>query len=180
MSNNFEDPEIIFSRRFKRVFQEIEYLERKIYKKEGWIFKNHVHSKEELLNSEHHRKIYSVTEKIGDDAENWYGRGNLSETGKALYYEYREETDDKLHEVNLKIEDREPTWWESMKGSLEGFVVWIMENMPDLKRFLLTAGNTLAKLPGPIGKIGSSLLTSLNHILKKLPGNERKILKHDQ
>jgi len=74
---SFDDPEVIFRRRFKRVFREIEFLERKINKKEGWIFTNHLHSKEELLNSEHHKMIYSITEKIGDDAENWYGRGKL-------------------------------------------------------------------------------------------------------
>jgi|APSaa5957512622_1039677.scaffolds.fasta_scaffold184732_1 hypothetical protein len=177
---SFDDPEVIFRRRFKRVFREIEFLERKINKKEGWIFTNHLHSKEELLNSEHHKMIYSITEKIGDDAENWYGRGKLPESGKELYYEYREETDDKLHEVNLSIEDREPTWWESAKGSLEEFVEWVMENMPDLKRLLLTAGETLAKLPGPIGKIGSMIMVGLNNIIKKLPSNKNKRLEYDQ
>ena len=176
--SEFDSPNDIFRRRFKRVFQEIEYLELKIYKKEGWIFTNHIYSKEDLFNSKHHKMIFSITEKIGDDAGNWYGRGKLSEEGKSIYHNYREKTEDKLHSVNLKIEDRDPTWWESVKGSLEGFVVWVMDNLPELRQLLLEFGETLAKLPGPIGKMGSYVLVQCHNIAKKLTSNNKNRIEY--
>jgi hypothetical protein len=165
---SIEDPMRIFHRRFKRVFNEIEYIRVKINKKEGWLFTNHIYTQEELFDSPHHKKIYSVTEKIGDDAENWYKHGKFSDEGKALYYDYRDEVDDELHEINLEIENREPTWWESFKGIAEGFIFSVMDNMPMLKRFLLTASNTLARLPGPVGFIASKIVIGLDSVTKKL------------
>ncbi len=127
----------IVERRFKRVFCEIDQLESKIYKQKGWFFKEHVHTINELLDSEHHRKIFSWTEKIGDDFDRWYKKGKFSEKAKNRYYQKREDIEDELQKVNHKIENREPTWWEDFKGAFNDFIVKVVENMPDLFRNLL-------------------------------------------
>ncbi|TBW12666.1 hypothetical protein E0E50_03205 [Azotobacter chroococcum subsp. isscasi] len=164
-----DDPQRILGRRFKRVFNEIDYIRIKIHQKEGIIFVNHIHSKNELLNSEHHAKIYSITEKIGDDAENWYARGNLSKEGRELYEDHRDDVDQELHKINLEIETRQPTWWESFKGGMEGFIKSVMDNMPELRRILLEAGRAISMIPGPAGIIGSKLIAGINTTIKKIP-----------
>jgi hypothetical protein len=64
MGKNDDETEIV-NRRFKRVFREIEYLGDKIYKQKGLLFKAHVHTIDELLNSQHHRNIFFM------DRKNW-------------------------------------------------------------------------------------------------------------
>jgi hypothetical protein len=151
-----DDNERILERKFNRAFREIDYIKTKIYKKQGFLFfKNHVYSVEELLNSEHHGKIYSVTEKIGDDAANWYRRGQLGPTGKELYEDKRNEIEIQLHQVNLEIMNRQPTWWEEVKGVFTRFVEMVIDNMPDLiAGVLLSAAQRIVFfLPGKFGKI---------------------------
>lgn len=145
---------ILFERKFRKVHYEIDYLQGKIYRKTGFLFfKSHVYSIDELLQSEHHSKIYAITEKIGDDAENWYRAGELSEAGREAYYQEREQVDHKLHQVNLEIQNREPTWWESVREPFTRFVRIVMNNMPDLVRTMLDRVANTLKLPSPIRKI---------------------------
>ena len=156
----FENKNDIFRAKFKSAFKEIDYLDSDINKQKGWIFKNHIHSIEELLESRHHKKIYAITRKIGDDANYWELNGKLSEESRYNYTRYREDIDDKLHDINLKIRNREPTWWEEVKGTLSEFVVKIMNNLPTLKGWLLEAGKLLSRLPGPLG--GAARLITLS------------------
>ena len=145
---------ILFERKFRKVHYEIDYLKGKIDRKTGFLFfKTHVYSIDELLQSEHHAKIYSLTEKIGDDAENWYRSGELSEAGREAYYQERSEIDHKLHQVNLEIQNREPTWWESVREPFTKFIRIVMNNMPDLVRTMLDRVANSLKLPSPIRKI---------------------------
>jgi len=133
--------------KFRPVFREIKALERKIYKKEGLIFTRHIYSVDELLNSEHHRRIYSYTEKIGDDIQHWYDQGKLSEDEEEYYYLKRNEVEDELEDINTQIEEREPTWWENLQGVIIEFVTVIMNNMPEsLKRTLLGGVKEIIKL----------------------------------
>jgi hypothetical protein len=151
-----DDHERILERKFNRAFREIDYIKTKIYKKQGFLFfKNHVHSVEELLNSEHHGKIYSITEKIGDDAANWYRRGQLGSGGKELYEDKRNEIEAELHQVNLEIMSRQPTWWEEVQGVFSRFVEMVIDNMPDLiaGALLSAAQRIVFFLPGKFGKI---------------------------
>jgi hypothetical protein len=159
----------ILARKFRKAFREIDYIKAKIHKKQGFLFfKNHVYSVEELLNSEHHGKIYSITEKIGDDAANWYKRGQLGSAGKELYEEKRDEIEVELHQVNLEIMNRQPTWWEEVKGVFTRFVEMVMDNMPDLIAGVLLSflQRGLHLLPGRFGKI------------LRLGSKKRKILPH--
>ncbi len=89
-----------------------------------------------MLQSEHHERINSITEKIGDDVKHWErAKGKLSSFVQIAYY-YRYKVESTLHDVNKAIENREPTWWEQCKDALGGFVVKIMNNLPELERFL--------------------------------------------
>ena len=127
-----------FQRFFRPAYREIEILDRKINRKDGLlIFKWHKYTTKELLDSEHHAKINSVTEKIGDNLTNWYKRSELPEVAKPIYERHKYNLDERLHDTNLKIYDRKPTWLERAKGILERFVEIVRENMPLLVRNLL-------------------------------------------
>ncbi len=164
-----------FKRKFKKVFNEIDHIAVKIDQREGWLFTNHVYSKEELLNSPHHRKIYSITEKIGDDARNWDIKGRLPREAKEVYEEYRSDVEDGLHEISLKIESRKPTWWEDLKGVLEDYACHIMDNMPLLSGWLLTAGKSLSRLPGRYGVVGGFIVSATDKLLRSSKRSIRKI-----
>lgn len=149
-----DDDAQVFERRFKRVFNEVEYIRNKIHRKDGFLFfKSHTYTVDSLMNSEHHHKIDAITEKVGDDANNWYKSGKLSNVGRDHYYRKREEVGDELHSVNLEIQARKPTWWEQVKGAFTGFVEAIAKNMPELVRNMLDNVANRLKLPSPIRKI---------------------------
>jgi len=138
------------ARKFTKVYREIEALENKIYQKKGFLFfKSHRYSIEDLLNSTHHQRIHSITSKIGDDIKNWYNSGKLTPDEEETYFDEREKVDLKLHEINLEIESREPTWWESVKEPYEKFLQIIMNNLPaELKISLLSfMGSLFKKIP---------------------------------
>ncbi len=131
---------------------EIDYLKDKIHEKSGWIFKEHTYTRDELLKSKHASKIYSMTGKIGDDAQNWYKRGELTEEGKAAYENEKEIVEDRFHQVKRDISRREPTFWESVKEGFDQFIEIVMNSMPELTRTLLD--NVLNKyLPSPVKKL---------------------------
>lgn len=155
----FENDGQILKRRFKRVFQEIDLFREKIYKKDGLIFITHKHTQEELLESDQYAKIFSITEKIGDDAKNWYDNGNLSEKNKDLYHLYRNEVDDDIHQVHKEIANREPTWWEKVKNEAEKVAKYIMKNLPILMRI---------PLPAPIKEFLLKFESKANEAIKKL------------
>jgi hypothetical protein len=129
---------------------EIEALEDKIYQKTGFLFfKSHKYSIEDLLNSVHHQRINSITSKIGDDIKNWYNSGKLTPDEEEVYFNERDNVDLKLHEINLEIENREPTWWEKVKEPCERFIRIIMSNLPaELRMSLLSfMGSLFKKIP---------------------------------
>ena len=118
--------------KFKKVYLEIDKIESKIFRKEGFLFfKSHVFSIEELLNSPEHQKIESITKKIGDDTLIWSKLGRLSQDEEEAYYDEKDKVDDELKRLNRKISEREPTWWEEVKTPLIKFVEIIASNLPD-------------------------------------------------
>ncbi len=122
-----------YNRKFKPVFREIELIELQINQKKGWfIFKTHICSKKELLESQHFSKINSITEKIGDDIENWTKNNHFSFIEKKIYTESREKVDDQLHNLRKKIIKRQDTFWESFVSTFGDFIERIMDNMPIL------------------------------------------------
>ena len=55
--------------------------------------------------------------------------------------------------MNLEIQNREPTWWESVREPFTKFIRIVMNNMPDLVRTMLDRVANSLKLPSPIRKI---------------------------
>ena len=135
--------------KFRPVYRELKALDRKIFKQKGFFFVTHSYSISELLNSEHHHKIHSYTEKIGDDINQWYKQGKLSELEERIYLLKRQMVEDELEELNIKIETREPTFWENVQGAMEEFVDVIMTNMPKvLRRMMLPSFQGMINLLG--------------------------------
>ncbi|RLA72942.1 MAG: hypothetical protein DRG24_01565 [Epsilonproteobacteria bacterium] len=117
-------------RKFKPAFIELNKLESKILKIKGFILTWHVHSIEELLQSTHHQKVYAITAQIGTDVSNWNDAGNLTKEEREVYFAEREALEDKLSLLNQEIEEREPTWWESVKDIFIDFNSMIVSNLP--------------------------------------------------
>lgn len=117
--------------KFRRVYKEINRLNIKISQKSGFLFfRSHVYTIQELLNSPHHHKIFAITEKIGDDTQNWYRAGRLSEDEEREYFHHRENVDRRLRDINISIQKRRPTWWEKVKEPFTQFVEVILHNLP--------------------------------------------------
>ncbi|MDM3855476.1 MAG: hypothetical protein PT120_11410 [Aphanizomenon gracile PMC649.10] len=137
-----QDEQASWNQRFKRFFRpavrEIELLRIKVSQKDGLLFfKWHKYTIQELTNSEHHSKIDAVTRKIGDDVSNLYKRGQIPDGYKETYEDHKTEVEDKLHEVNILIQGREPTWLESAWHILTEFAEKVQQNMPPLVRNLI-------------------------------------------
>ena len=96
-----------------------------------YFFKSHIHTIEELLDSPHHHKVFSITEKIGDDMKSWFNAGKLTTEEEEIYHFERDKTDDELHRINMNIKDREPTLWEEIKVPFVEFGTMILNNLPE-------------------------------------------------
>jgi len=138
--------------KFKIVYRECDFLEDKIFKKEGILFKTHKFTIEELMRSEHHNKINSVTNKIGSDISYWEMNGKLLPVEKETYLDERENLEDVLHQINRRIQNREPTLWEQISQAIEKFVVKIMSNLPAFREVLTYIGKQMGRIPY-IGKV---------------------------
>lgn len=99
----------------------------------------HVYSIEELIDSPHHRKIYSVCEKIGDDVMQWQKTGNLSDDELDAYQAGRGRIQRKLRCVNKEIKEREPTFLEKFLSILEGFVALVAKVLPTITKIIKLA-----------------------------------------
>ena len=150
--------------KFQKVYLEIDKIEFKIFRKEGFLFfKSHVFSINELLNSPEHQKIDSITKKIGDDAQIWYKRGKLTVDEEEAYYDEKDKVNEELRKLNKKILNREPTWWEEVKSPFIRFVEIIADNLPDeLKLDLISF----------IKKIAPKYLPNFKEAIKMLPFNK--------
>jgi hypothetical protein len=125
-------------RQFQRAFDEMELLQSKIHQQRGIFFvRYHTFSQKDLLKSEHHAKIYSVVETIGSNVKNWEAANKISERMADAYYIRRDETDRKLHQLNLTISRREPTWWENFGFVCEKFKDDVMSHLPEEVRWLI-------------------------------------------
>ena len=137
----------IMQSKFKIAYRECDYLEDKIFKKDGVIFKTHRYSISDLMDSPHHSKINAVTQKIGSDISYWEMSGKLSAREKEAYHIERENIDDTLHQINRNIQNREPTLWEEISKVAEEFVGKIMNNLPMLRELLTYIGKVFGKIP---------------------------------
>lgn len=134
----------MFARKFRRVYDEIDYLEEKIKQTHDfWGFTWHRYTIDELMKSEHHRKIDSITDKIGDDVQNWYDRKTLTIIGKEIYERNKDKIEERLKIVNMKILRRKPTYTDKIKNPLKLFVQKVIENL-----FLIIRNKSLSGAGG--------------------------------
>ncbi|QEY59874.1 hypothetical protein FXF61_12235 [Pseudomonas sp. C27(2019)] len=127
--------------KFRIPYECLERLSNKTSQTEGWLFKTHTYTKEQLISSPEHHKIYSVTEKIGSDLQLWYKLGQITEEQHQEYIEERNEVEYRLKRLNESIQYRKPTLWEHIKQPLIQFVIVVMKNLPATlkERFLKIA-----------------------------------------
>lgn len=159
--------------KFKIAYRECDFLQDKIFKKDGIFFKEHRYKTTYLMNSPHHDKINAVTEKIGSDISYWEMSGKLSHSEKETYYTERDKIDDILHQINRDILNREATLWEKISKAAEEFVAKIMDNLPMLTELLTYAGKMLGRIPY-IGTVFPTLIHAskassnlLSNLIKK-------------
>lgn len=165
--------------KFKIVYRECDFLEDKIFKKEGIFFNKHTFTIEELMKSEHHNKINAVTNKIGSDISYWEMNGKLLLVEKEAYLDERENLDDILHQINRKIQNREPTLREKISKVAEAFVAKIMNNLPFLREALTYIGKQMGRIPY-IGKVFPILIHTTRkttHLLSNATQKTIKLLK---
>lgn len=155
---------LIITHRFSRAEREIERLSSKVHIQNGaWFLKQHIYSMKELLESEHHNKIYAVCEKIGDDVFHWKLSGKISEAGLEIYRTERERLHLQLLSLNKEIQERIPTVWENLLTIFEAFVVIVMRVLPAFSK-LIKMGAPHLKLED--SKLFSSTTQSINQIRK--------------
>ena len=99
-----------FENKFAPVNRKISRLHEKIGKKRKkfGLFNVHHFKKEQLYQDL--VQIKSITEKIGDDINNWEERGQLTYPEKQIYMFYRGKVELELENLVIKIEDRAPTF----------------------------------------------------------------------
>jgi hypothetical protein len=141
----------------KAVFREIKYIREKLDQKsiDFLFFKKHKYTLEELLDSPHHKKIDSITNKLGSDIQNWHDRGTLLDDERDFYYRVRDEIDEELHNVNLEILQRKPEFLDRIEIALNEFVKLVMKNLPIFQAFSFTG-----------------LIKGILDAVKKLPGSK--------
>lgn len=136
-----------FSRVFKRAHDKIELFREDIYRKDGFIFKTHTFSEDELFELRSYKQIHSMVEKIADDVNNWEKEGKLS---KSEIDEYNYEKDylyEAFDSLEREVKRREPTIWEKLGNSLNKAINLTLNILPILSQ----------KQLGFFGKLGKVL-----------------------
>jgi len=117
--------------RFKKVFLEIENLEKKIQNRE-WtlLFEDKKYTFDNLMQSSNYQKIYNFTREVGDDISQLCTQGKMSDQDEKDYHRQRHHVDYELHRVHLLIEELDRLFWKSSKDIFEEFQDKIMLNLP--------------------------------------------------
>jgi len=141
---------LVIENKFSRAEREIEQLRSKVGLKTGvWLFTRHLHSPHDLLESEHHNKVFSVCEKIGNDVIHWHQNNTLDDEDLDAYRRCRDRIGRKLRAVNKLIRERQPTTWEKFFMLFEGFVTIVLQVLPTVGRLLRNAAAMLTGVPVP-------------------------------
>lgn len=151
---------------FDRIFREIAVVQSQINQKNGfWIFKRHIYSQEELLNSPILNKIDAMTQNIGYNLESWAKYGKLGKETQEFYTRKRDEVSSKLNQTNYRIAQRQPTWWEQSGAFFLGATQHILQNLPLIVELISI---TRHRFPG----LGKQLLSGMKSVKKLLPGSK--------
>lgn len=136
-----------FSRIFKRAHDKIELFREDIYRKDGFIFKTHKFSKEELFELRSYKQIHSMVEKIADDVNNWEKEGKLSKLEIDEYNYEKDSLYEAFDSLEREIKSREPTLWEWIGGAFNEVIRVTLNILPIIAQ----------KQLGFFGKLGKVL-----------------------
>jgi len=140
MSTEQWEYEMLFDEKFHLVEDELLWLETDVkLEKGGWIFKSHLYSTKELLESPRIHRIYSISEKIGDDVRHWAANDSLGKVGYDVYGRKRSQVNKKLRAIQNKIEERKPYKWEIIVSIFDDASNVIMRLMPTVGKLLKLA-----------------------------------------
>jgi len=117
--------------RFKKVFLEIETLERQIEQHDwGILFENRNYDFAHLMKNAHYENIYNFTRKIGDDVTKLYNKNKINEDEKKTYVTQRLLLDSELYRIHMSISEADPHFWEATREIFNIFEKKIMLNLP--------------------------------------------------
>ncbi|GHU26270.1 hypothetical protein FACS1894164_17150 [Spirochaetia bacterium] len=142
------------------------------------IFKTHKYSVEQLLNSTQYRRIKSYIGKIEDDIQRWKQAGELTFSLRNTYNVNRDLLIDRLEDLEEAIENREPTWWESVQNFFIKILAFIAEHLPALWNGLMIVAEKLKnhKILGAPAKV----LLNLNKTVQKFIISKKNIYITDE
>lgn len=130
MNRTNQDARVI-TNKFSLVEHELDLLATKIHLKKGtWVFMTHVYTTQELMDSDHFRRIHAICGKIGDDVMHWSSHGKLSEEGMTAYQLERLAVKRKLSALKKQIREREATAADTLLPFFTGFVQTILKALP--------------------------------------------------
>ena len=123
-----------FNNKFMRIYREINIIKGKINRKSGFLFfQKHVYTKDDLLKEISFGRIYSISEKIHDDINNWIEHKNLSWSAQKWYNKDCHKLYEDLDSLAKEVENRKSTWLENFiefLNSLSAFVKLIKIILP--------------------------------------------------
>jgi hypothetical protein len=97
---------------FGKVNAECDAIEQRIDARTGFVFTKHQYSDDDLLEAV--MRINSFVKKMRDDLEEWEAINRLSQQVKVAFNKKAGEVQERLELIQMKIEQREPTWWEKI------------------------------------------------------------------
>jgi len=116
--------------KFKKVFLEIDSLEKKINKDEyRSFFKSNKYNIEGLMSNINYKNIYNFTRVIGDNVAILSSKGHLSMEDEKAYQKERNRVDYELHRVHLLMEE-DKRFWKNSSEIFDEFQDKIMNNLP--------------------------------------------------
>jgi hypothetical protein len=142
------------------------------------FFKTHKYTAEQLLSSTEYKRIKSYIGKIEDDIQRWKQAGKLPFSLRNTYNVNRELLVERLDDLQDAIENREPTWWESVQNFFIKILAFIAEHLPALWNGLMIVAEKLKnnKILGPPARI----LLSLNKTVQKVLISKKNIYITDE
>jgi hypothetical protein len=126
-------------RNFRHISEGVAEIEARIDQKFGfWVVQMHDCTKDQLLSElSSGGRIFALTEQFGSDVQSWDRNGKLNADDRGSYQEKRSDAETKLHEVRMRVIQRQPTGLEQFVDGVNGLIDRVLDNLPDLTRRLL-------------------------------------------
>ncbi|SHO80309.1 hypothetical protein MNB_SV-15-634 [hydrothermal vent metagenome] len=116
--------------KFKKVFLEIESLEKKINNGEyRSFFKSKKYNINSLMSNRNYQNIYNFTRTIGDNITSLCSSEDITKEEIKIYRRERNRLDAELHRIHLIMEN-DKRFWKNSREVFEEFQYKIMMNLP--------------------------------------------------